>query len=139
MQIYMKRFLVRLENGRYKISIQSKDHYYRKRFTMAHELAHFLFHSDKIENGINDNKMYRSTPAGDLYNNQIGVEEEIEANKFAAAVLMPEKFLKNEIKNVQEVNDSFLEKLSRKLQVSKAALKIRIDSLKNQINETLSN
>ena len=35
---------IKKEDGKFKINIQARDHYYRKRFTMGHELAHFIKH-----------------------------------------------------------------------------------------------
>ena len=38
----------------HKISVNKNDHYYRQRFTMAHELGHYFFHRDLIGSGIDD-------------------------------------------------------------------------------------
>ena len=52
----------------------------RRRFTIAHELAHFLLHKDQISDGITENTLYR----GGLSNRC-----EVEANRLAADILMP--------------------------------------------------
>lgn len=54
--------------------------YRRKRFTIAHEIAHIIFHRDKIGAGLVDDALYRS---------RLSNTEEIEANKLAAQILMP--------------------------------------------------
>jgi len=53
----------------------------RKRFTLAHEIAHFILHTDLIGDGIVDNALYRDGRLGD--------EKEWQANRFAASILMP--------------------------------------------------
>ena len=111
----------------YKISIQEADHYYRKRFTMAHELGHFLLHKDKIGDGVNDTPAYRTSNANDLFNPKITLEHEAEANAFAAALLMPkdavEYYYCEEKKSIRQMTKIF--------QMSERALQIRI---KNRIN-----
>ena len=52
----------------------------RRRFTIAHELAHFLLHRDQISDGITENTIYRST---------LSNQYEVEANGLAADMLMP--------------------------------------------------
>ena len=53
----------------------------RQRFTVAHEIAHFVLHRDLIGDGIIDNALYRD--------GRIGDERERQANRYAAALLMP--------------------------------------------------
>ncbi len=109
----------------YKISVQEADHYYRKRFTMAHELGHFLLHKDKIGDGINDTPAYRTSNTDDLFNTSITSDHEAEANAFAAALLMPkeaiEHYFLEEGKTPKEMTVIF--------QVSEKALEIRIRNL----------
>jgi len=108
----------------YQISTQSNEHYYRKRFTMAHELGHFLLHKDKIGNGVNDTPAYRTSEKDDLFNTNITQENETEANAFAAALLMPKgaiEYYVGEKKSLKEMSTIF--------QVSERALEIRIKNL----------
>lgn len=111
----------RLHDGTYKISVNRKDHYYRQRFTMAHELAHYLLHYTLLGNGVNDTKMYRTVPNTALDNPRINHECEVEANKFAASLLMP-------LENVQQDWDILrdIEEVAKKWQVSKVAMEIRL-------------
>lgn len=115
----------KLPDGSYKISANKVDHYFRQRFTMAHELAHFLFHRSLIGDGVDDNKAYRSTSQGRFYNTSITGKHETQANQFAASVLMPESLI-NKLRD--EFGDN-LDVLSKKLQVSKQAIKIRLDDM----------
>jgi Zn-dependent peptidase ImmA (M78 family) len=132
------------ENGKYKISIQKKDHYFRKRFTMAHELAHFLLHRDKMGNGVTDSEeidekneiiKYRQLRAIDK-NSKIQDNDEVEANRFAAEILMPEESLINYAKERGVYNNSgvmdaeALKELTLAFQVSIGAMRIRLENLR---------
>lgn len=116
--------LERLPNDKYKISINKMDHYYRKRFTMAHELGHYILHLHLIGDGVDDNRAYRSTADGIYYNQDIRQEDETEANRFAASILMPEAILREHTQK-----DFLLEDLARKFQVSVQAMRIRLKGL----------
>lgn len=64
----------------YSIYINANDPARRRRFTLAHEIAHFVLHRDLIGDGLIDDGMYRSKLGGDY---------ERQANRFAADILMP--------------------------------------------------
>ena len=86
----------------------------RQRFTAAHELGHFVLHRDFIGDRLEDNYLLRS--AG-LSNRQ-----EVEANKFAADLLMPWKLInaamESRIHSPQEMAELF--------KVSELAMSIRL-------------
>ena len=64
----------------------------RQRFTLAHEFGHFHLHSDKQSHSDRDFTIkYRD----DLSREAIDVDE-IEANFFAASLLMPQRFLRQQ-------------------------------------------
>lgn len=85
----------------------------RRRFTAAHELAHYILHRDLIEDGIVDDTLYRSKLSGPL---------EREANVYAAALLMPRHLI---LKAIEDGAKS-TEELAEKFRVSEAAMSIRI-------------
>ena len=110
-----------LGEGQYKISVNKKDHYFRQRFTMAHELGHYIFHRHLLGDGVDDSRMYRTT-SNSNFHNQIGPKQEAEANEFAAKILMPfDALLKDYNSMEQNVNE-----VAKKWQVSPQALKIRL-------------
>lgn len=115
----------RLTNDQYQISTNKTNHYFRQRFTMAHELGHYLLHRNMIGDGVDDNMMFRSTIEGSFYNKNITSTEETEANQFAASVLMPAKL----IKKLQNEGVKTTSELAKKLLSSEAAMKIRLGSL----------
>jgi len=68
----------------YSIVVNATHPRVRKRFTAAHEVAHFLLHRDRITNRLRDDKMYRSA---------LGTTKEREANQLAADLLMPRRVI----------------------------------------------
>jgi Zn-dependent peptidase ImmA (M78 family) len=86
----------------------------RKRFTIAHELGHFLLHRERLDNGeMIDDAMYRSG---------VTAKEETEANRFAAELLMPFAL----VRSLLAAGISAPEQLAAKLQVSLPAMRIRL-------------
>lgn len=101
------------ENGSYVIFTNKNHHINRRRFTAAHEIAHYILHRDLIEDGmIVDDTLYRSRLSGPL---------EKEANRYAARLLMPRHLI---LKVIREGVDSIAE-LADKFRVSEAAMSIR--------------
>lgn len=110
----------------FEISSSGKEHYFRQRFTLAHELGHYVLHRSLIGSGIDDDTKYRSTPTGDLYNSQINDIHERQANAFAATFLIPERQLRDYLDNNHGVS---LKNLSNKFQVSPSAMRWRVKNL----------
>ena len=85
----------------------------RRRFTIAHEIGHFVLHHELIGDGITDDGLYRSRLKGGL---------ESAANRFAANLLMPKelvwKFIEQGVDTVEE--------LAKKFKVSESAMSIRL-------------
>ncbi len=98
----------------------------RQRFTIAHEIAHFLLHRDIIDesvNGLTDNVLYRSAETSDI---------EVQANKLAADIIMPFEGVlkkKKEIFGDHPVNEEMIEHLAKVFEVSNAAMEIRLSQI----------
>jgi IrrE N-terminal-like domain len=97
----------------YSIVVNVNHSRVRKRFTAAHEVAHFLLHRDRISNRLRDDKMYRSS---------LGTTKEREANQLAANLLMPRRvigqFHAAGVRSVEELAEKFnvsIEAMSRRL------------------------
>lgn len=116
--------LERLGPDSYRISANKSDHYLRQRFTMAHELGHYMLHAHLIGDGVDDTKVYRSDPKGNFFNPNITSVEETEANKFAAELLMPRSLLA-----VESTVGLPVAKLATDFQVSPRAMEIRLTGL----------
>jgi Zn-dependent peptidase ImmA (M78 family) len=102
----------------YKIVINKHEPVYRQRFTLAHELAHYLLHRELIGAGISDNVLYRS---------KLSDKVEAEANRLASDILMP-------VERVKEAKLGFsaskladaLSPLAGQFGVSEDAMRIRL-------------
>lgn len=124
--------LMLLPNGKYEIAANADEHYYRQRFTLAHEIGHFVLHKDLVDSfgGVDDDTKYRSTERGDIYNSLIDSIHERQANSFAANLLMP-KHLVHELV-FDENGGSRSAKLSdlyKTFQVSASAMNWRLKNL----------
>lgn len=118
---------IKKEGEEYKILVLGSDHYYRKRFTMAHELGHFVLHKDIIDRR---GSIAEST---DYQADGLSEEQEREADALAAEVLMPEdkivKIFNETMGNQNGDREWTIEEMSKMFQVSKAAMRYRLDDL----------
>ena len=108
------------ENG-FVIRINRHDPAKRQRFSVAHELAHFLLHADQIGSGIADDVLYRSS---------LSDRREAQANRLAADILMPDDLVRQQVEAAHEkgVGDLVLF-LAEEFAVSEAAMRIKLDQL----------
>ncbi|MBL1142532.1 MAG: ImmA/IrrE family metallo-endopeptidase [Proteobacteria bacterium] len=108
------------DDGKFRITINKADGLTRQRFTIAHELGHYILHRPLIGDGITEDRMYRST-SGKYNNTSISSHQETEANSFAAYLLMPEQL-------VTDYEDQGLnvDAMAERLQVSKQAMSIKL-------------
>lgn len=108
--------MVKPEGGKYVIKVNRFEPKERQRFTIAHEIAHYLLHRNLIAKGVVDSTLYRSKLSSRL---------EAEANKLAADILMPRHIVSRELSNVPEYVDDVDAYLAEKFRVSKSAMDIR--------------
>lgn len=97
----------------YAIFVNAADSYRRQRFTIAHEIAHFLLHREAIGDGIVEDALYRSG---------LSNKQEMQANKLAAEILMP-------LHLINRAMDSYVKtigELARLFQVSDSAMSVRL-------------
>lgn len=90
----------------------------RQRFTVAHELGHFLLHRDDIGQGVVDSVMYRSA---------LTSRKEVEANRMAADIVMPADLIRREAVALVDVPP--MEKAARLaslFKVSAPAMRVRL-------------
>ena len=119
---------IKREDNDYVIRVNRYEARERQRFTIAHELAHFLLHRrliDDSSDGITDNVLYRSGEAENV---------EYEANRLAAEIIMPATRI---VKALHEDFDGILTEetitsLAERFQVSKAAVEIRLSKFSKQ-------
>jgi Zn-dependent peptidase ImmA (M78 family) len=102
-------------------------HEHRQRFTIAHEIGHFLLHSRDTFLFIDKEEkvLYRdgNSSSGEYH-------REREANAFAAALLMPKKLLLHHILEFDSTSGESLQQfLARIFNVSETAMTIRLTNL----------
>ena len=104
------------EKGNFVIRVNRFEPKERQRFTIAHEIAHFLLHRQLIARGVVDSTLYRSKLSSRL---------EAEANRLAADIIMPRKLITEALAQVPDYVDDVDVYLAEKFRVSKPAMEIR--------------
>lgn len=109
------------------VGVNKRHHPNRQRFTIAHELGHFLLHDGEA---LHVDKSFRVNFRDAAAGLGTGIEE-IESNTFAAWLLMPEQFLINDIRGEHlDINDqAAVLDIARRYQVSAQAMTIRLMNL----------
>lgn len=112
---------IREANGTFVIRVNRHDSKNRQRFTIAHEIGHYLLHKDKIGDGIVDDILYRSALSDTL---------EAQANRIAADLLMPPKLISESLDSFSsKKGEALYESVAEIASVSTIALKIRLGKL----------
>lgn len=127
--------VLKRDNGQAVIGVNSAHSNNRQRFSIAHELGHYYLHADDklfvdFGTSIRKGKLHfrdnRSSLATD--------HEEIEANTFAAALLMPNNMIRTELSTLLDQcpdmdSETAIPRLSYKFRVSSAAMEFRLLNL----------
>ncbi|NKM14171.1 ImmA/IrrE family metallo-endopeptidase [Rhizobium laguerreae] len=95
----------------FAIFVRESDPETRKRFTIAHEIAHYVLHEHLIGDGVFDDAMYRSGLASNV---------ERQANNLAADILMPWSYL------TPMINGKTAKDLAETFNVSEQAMQVRL-------------
>jgi Zn-dependent peptidase ImmA (M78 family) len=117
-----------VEKGRGVIGVNSTHSRLRQRFSIAHELGHFVLHSAHSPVFIDKTYLaYRDGRSSTGENRR-----EREANAFAAALLMPHKLVRKIVdrQKFDLADDAYVETLANLFEVSKQAMTIRIVNLR---------
>lgn len=117
------------------IGVNSSHSSTRQRFSIAHELGHFFLHKDEAI-FVDFGKSF-SRPSLRFRNNVSSMavnEDEIEANTFAASLLMPIPMLRRAVEEILKsdsdvVPDVVIRKLATDFHVSPAAMEFRLLNL----------
>lgn len=110
-----------VNDGKFIIKINRHEARHRQRFTLAHEIAHFLLHKDRIRESDGEwreNILLRSGQPAQV---------EYQANRLASDLIIPPNIL-IEILDKREgtVTDDTIRELSGKFGVSTAAMEVRL-------------
>lgn len=122
------KFLTKDNETAFYILINKTKPINRQYFTIAHEIGHYFLHQNKIKNNENyiveGENVLENT--GVLYRNDeiISTDLELEANAFAASLIMPARLVEkawNQLENI--------EKCAKLFKVSAEAMSIRLNKM----------
>lgn len=117
-------FLVQ-DGGRIIIGVNSSHPKQRQRFTIAHEIGHLVLHNlrNHVDRGF---EVYRR----DQRSGRAEAVAEIEANQFAADLLMPKRMIDAIVpKFVDLLNEQQIKNIASRFEVSAQALTFRLTNL----------
>lgn len=122
-----------IENDKGYIGYNPSESKQRQRFTIAHELGHFLMHTHKQ----NSRKIFIDSSFIVKYRSaknysEFEWREEQEANAFAAALLMPEAFILEELAkaSTQKLDEiELIDFFAKKFEVSVPAMTFRFNKI----------
>lgn len=115
------------DDERIVIGVNSSHHPNRQRFTIAHECGHLVL---RHEGESFVDKSFRVNLRDDVSSMAVNAHE-IEANRFAAELLMPYRMLMDDLKgrDIDLENEETISKLAKKYGVSVQAMTHRITNL----------
>lgn len=118
------------DGGAYKIYVNSSHPETRKRFTIAHEIGHFLAHKDLLEKDGDEHIDDVKQPMPALNRDEaealsaVDREKEIQANQIAAEILMPENKFKKYLESAFDISE-----IAKRFGVSESAANFRSQQL----------
>lgn len=118
--------VIEIANDAAGMVINKQDSYVRQRFTIAHELGHFIScryqgKTDRISESNDVLQYSRNEDSSSGFD-----PEEVFANKFAASILMP----KIKIMEIDKIDTLTIDELALLFEVSTQAMRYRLESLK---------
>jgi len=116
------------KNGRALIGVNSSEAPVRQRFTIAHEIAHFILHPQK--DAFVDFRKERAE-------GEAKPARERQADMFAAALLMPRKMLMKDFRRLAKdgYTDRITMTLARQYGVSEDAMRFRLMNLSTLVSK----
>jgi len=115
------------------IGVNPKNHPNRQRFSMAHELGHYLLHKDRSNLFIDKDFIVMFRHSTHHYSVDEKRQEQ-EANAFAAALLMPTRIIENEVDRLKIYSHNeteLISELAKNFKVSEVAMSYRFSTLNN--------
>lgn len=111
-----------VRGGQWVVGVNAFHHENRKRFTIAHEIAHFMLHSSQQPSFHDRTFARRATDPSAM---------EREADRFAAELLMPAPMVRKMISS----GLTSLSSLAERFRVSALAMKYRVQNLGYRVNQ----
>ena len=106
--------LERRFGGGWRITLNSRHSKTRRRFTLAHEIAHYLLHRDLVGDFIEDDDRYRSTTLPEAL--------EVQASRFGASLLLPSALVTSAVR----AGEREPEAIARRFGVSSSIAELRL-------------
>lgn len=122
--------MIYIRDGVPIVGVNSLHHPNRQRYTLAHECGHFLLHKAEIAKEVHVDKEFPMLMRDSV--SAMGINEiEMEANLFAAELLMPVSLINQELENnVIDIDDeAAIDALARRFKVSQSAMRFRLGNL----------
>lgn len=122
--------MIYVQDGQPIIGINALHHPNRQRFTLSHEIGHLLLHRAEITKEIHVDKEFPMLMRNHV--SSTGLDEmEIEANLFAAELLMPEVLISRSLQGAafDIDDDGAVASLAKEFKVSSAAMRFRLGNL----------
>lgn len=114
-------YIKEVGNGKFEIGVNSKHSLTRQRFSMAHEFAHYQLHREQLQKySEGETILFRSDERNIT---------EIQANRFASLILMPEELVQHALIEFGEDTIS----IAKKFNVSPLAMSFRVEQSKNNV------
>ena len=117
-------------SGNVTIGVNQNHSLLRRRFTIAHELGHFLLHPEGVDEVHVDRRFVIKLRSDQ---SSLGTNEhEVEANLFAAELLMPTELIRRDLfqqHSVDLIEDDVATKLAQRYKVSEQAMLFRLANL----------
>ena len=112
------------------VVVNSLHHVNRQRFTLAHELGHFELHMKDIGTEVHVDKKFLAF-ARDAKSSSGLDRKEVEANRFAGELLVPQRMLERELGSrlVDLENEDLIADLANRFGVSRQMMTFRIAEL----------
>ncbi len=124
--------LLVVQDGRGVIGVNSSQSITRQRFTIAHEIGHFLLHPTAMPVFIDKSFLKPYFTAFRNTTSSTGEDRlEREANSFAAALLMPATLIQQAVSELPAdlPDEEEVEQLARRFKVSRQAMSFRLARL----------
>jgi Zn-dependent peptidase ImmA (M78 family) len=120
-----------VEDGRGVIGVNAAHAPTRQRFTIAHEIAHYVLHRDQLPVFIDKGLRQYLAVFRDGSSSTGEHRREREANGFAAALLMPASLVRDEIARLRlDIEDEeAVDALATRFRVSRQAMSFRLVNL----------